>query len=157
VSDADIVFTVVDPRCDEAQRALRAYIAEVVTNITEPSLRLHHAEQVDEYEPPLGAFVLATRGEATVACGAIRPFADENGVVEVKRMWVHPDARHDGLGVGMLAELERISREYGYTRARLDTNENLTAAIRMYERAGYERVERFNNTPDATHFYEKRL
>jgi ribosomal protein S18 acetylase RimI-like enzyme len=57
----------------------------------------------------------------------------------------------------MLAVLERLSRDYGYARARLDTNENLTSAIRMYERAGYTRIDRFNDTPDATHFYEKRL
>ena len=108
-----------------------------MTNISEPSLRLEYAELVDEYAPPRGAFVLATRRAATVACGAIRPFAGHDDIAEVKRMWVHPSEHGRGVGAATLAELERLSREYGYLRARLDTNENLTAAIRMYERAGY--------------------
>jgi ribosomal protein S18 acetylase RimI-like enzyme len=157
VTDDDVVFSIVDPHRDDAQGALRAYIAEVIAKIDEPSLRLEYSDIVDEYMPPRGAFVLATRETTTVACGAIRPFATSDEVAEVKRMWVHPDERGRGLGAAMLTELERLSRDCGYTWARLDTNENLTSAIRMYERAGYTRIDRFNDTPDATHFYEKRL
>jgi ribosomal protein S18 acetylase RimI-like enzyme len=157
VSVDDVVFAIVDPRSDDAQRALRSYIEEVTGNIEEPSMRIEHAADVDDFDPPRGAFVLATRGGTVVACGALRPFAGPDDIAEIKRMWVRPDARGEGLGTAMLAELERLSRANGHTRVRLDTNENLLPAIRMYERAGYHRVERFNDTPDATHFYEKRL
>jgi GNAT superfamily N-acetyltransferase len=155
--DDDVVFSIVDPNGDDAQRALREYIKEVAANITDSSLQLQHAADVNGYRPPLGAFVLATRVGETIACGAVRPFAGSDDIAEIKRMWVRPGERGHGLGAAMLAELERISREYGYTRVRLDTNENLTPAIRMYERSAYRPIERFNDTPDATHFYEKRL
>ena len=157
MTDDDVVFSIVDPRRAEAQSALRAYIEEVMGNIAEPSLRVEHAEYVDEYSPPRGAFVLAARKGEVVACGAVRPFAGNEEIAEIKRMWVRRDARGVGLGAAMLAELERIAVAAGYERVRLDTNENLSAAIHMYERAGYVAIARFNDTPDATHFYEKCL
>jgi ribosomal protein S18 acetylase RimI-like enzyme len=157
VTDGDVTFSIVDPRSVAAQRALRAYIEEVAGKLTKSSLQPQHADAVDEFCLPRGAFVLATRGDDVVACGAVRPFAGTDDIAEIKRMWVRPEARGEGLGAAMLAELERISRAGGYARVRLDTNENLTPAIRLYERSGYVGIARFNDTPDATHFYEKRL
>jgi hypothetical protein len=39
----------------------------------------------------------------------------------------------------------------------LDTNETLTEAISMYERAGYRPIERYNDNPDAQHWFAKDL
>jgi hypothetical protein len=39
----------------------------------------------------------------------------------------------------------------------LDTNEVLTEAVAMYERAGYHRVERYNDNPYAHHWFAKAL
>ena len=40
---------------------------------------------------------------------------------------------------------------------RLDTNAALAEAIGMYQRAGYRAIDRYNDNPWATHFFEKRL
>ena len=40
---------------------------------------------------------------------------------------------------------------------RLDTRDVLSEAIGMYERAGYERIDRYNDNPHATHFFRKQL
>ncbi len=40
---------------------------------------------------------------------------------------------------------------------RLDTNGALTEAIALYERAGYHRIERYNDNPYAELFFEKSL
>ena len=37
----------------------------------------------------------------------------------------------------------------------LDTNESLDEAIAMYERAGYSRIERYNDNPYAHHWFGK--
>ncbi len=43
----------------------------------------------------------------------------------------------------------------GYRVIRLDTNAALAEAIALYQRAGYRAVERYNDNPWATHFFEK--
>lgn len=153
MSDA-IEFRVVDPAEPDAREAVRRYIAEVAATFPagfdpgdpvadEPSLR-----------PPEGAFVVAYRAGRPVAAGGVRTYG---GAAEIKRMWVDPGVRGRRLGSRLLACLEDLAAELGHDLVRLDTNEALGAAIALYERAGYERVERYNDNPYATHFFAKRL
>jgi len=103
--------------------------------------------------PPAGVFVVATSDGEPVACGGVQALGDRTG--EIKRMWVHPDWRGAGLGSRMLAHLEERARDLGHRRVCLDTNGSLVEAIAMYERAGYGRVERYNDNPYAEAWYEK--
>jgi DNA-binding MarR family transcriptional regulator/predicted GNAT family N-acyltransferase len=105
--------------------------------------------------PPTGLFVVAESDGAPVACGGVQTIAP--GVGEIKRMWVGDDWRGAGLGSRLLRHLEESAAGLGHAVVRLDTNETLTEAIAMYERAGYARVERYNDNPFATHFFEKRV
>ncbi len=50
-----------------------------------------------------------------------------------------------------------VPARWGWRWCRLDTNGALTEAISMYERAGYQPVDRYNDNPWATHFFEKSL
>ena len=104
---------------------------------------------------PSGVFVVATSGGEPVACGGIQQIAPQVG--EIKRMWVHPDWRGAGLGARMLTHLEDRARELGHRRVNLDTNSTLVEAIAMYQRAGYEQVERYNDNPYAEAFFSKAL
>ena len=72
-------------------------------------------------------------------------------------MWVDPRWRGGGLGARLLRQLENRSRQLGHGTIRLDTNQTLHEAIAMYESVGYRRVERYNDNPYATHFFEKSL
>jgi putative acetyltransferase len=80
-------------------------------------------------------FFIARLNGAPVGCGGI---AFEDGFAEVKRMYVRPHARSGGLGQAILARLEYEARSRGYTRLTLETGDVLTAAIRLYERAGFK-------------------
>lgn len=108
-------------------------------------------------EPPAGAgvFVVATSDGVAVACGGVQGLG--GGVGEIKRMWVASDWRGAGLGTRMLRHLEGACRRLGHHTVRLDTNATLTEAIAMYERAGYHRIERYNDNPYAEVFFEKSL
>jgi ribosomal protein S18 acetylase RimI-like enzyme len=90
-----------------------------------------------------------------VACGGVQTIGDRLG--EVKRMWVHPDWRGAGLGSRLLRRLEDEARALGHRTVRLDTNGTLTEAIAMYDRAGYRRIERYNDNPYAQAWFEKPL
>ena len=62
---------------------------------------------------------------------------------ELKRMFVHEDARGTGLGRALLAAVESAAAERGIPLLRLETGEPQAAAIRLYERWGFVRIPPF--------------
>jgi DNA-binding MarR family transcriptional regulator len=107
---------------------------------------------------PGATYVVATSDGEPVAYGGLRPLPDlDAGTAEIKRMWVHGDWRGAGLGSRMLRHLEDLARDRGFDRVVLDTNGTLVEAIAMYERAGYRRIDRYNDNPYAEAFFEKDL
>jgi GNAT superfamily N-acetyltransferase len=148
---------VVDPVDPRVPGALTAYLTEVLHACGLNGLSVGEAAaDVGEYRPPSGVFLLATDpAGAALGCAAVRTISA--GIGEVKRMWVHPSARGQGLGARLLAVVEREAVGLGLASLRLDTNHALRAAIALYERHGYVPIARYNDHRDATHFFEKRL
>lgn len=85
--------------------------------------------------------VLATLGSENVGCGAFKPF--DGLTVEIKRMYVRPEARGKGIAVAVLEELERWAREEGFDSAVLETGFKQPEAIRLYEKSGYSRIPNY--------------
>ena len=110
---------------------------------------------VADLTPPAGLVLLARLRGEPVGCGALK--LHDDGIAELKRMWVAPQARGLGLGARLLRELESRALEHGSRVARLETNRSLTEAIAMYRRAGYHEVPAFNDEPYAHHWFEKTL
>ena len=112
------------------------------------------------FVPPRGAFVLVEDGDGSVVgCGGIRRLGDtdEGPRFEVKHLWLRPETRGRGWGRALLAELERRSRELGAATLVLDTNASLLAAGGLYRSSGFVEVAPYNDNPNATHWYAKRL
>ena len=87
----------------------------------------------------LGTFVVARVDGRAVGCGAVR-LLDE-GTVEVKRMYVDPELRGQGVAKEILARLEATGRELGARRSVLETGVYQDEAIGLYRRAGYSQVD----------------
>jgi putative acetyltransferase len=64
-----------------------------------------------------------------------------NKVVEIRKMYLHPKTRGQGLGQYLLMRLERSIFDRGYREIRIETVSVLTAAVKLYESSGYLRVE----------------
>lgn len=106
-----------------------------------------------DFDPPSGAFLVACMDGRVVAGGGVRRWSDDIG--EIKRMWVAPDRRRQGLGLVMLNALEDAGRRLGYRRLRLETGEPQHAAIALYEAAGYVRIPgygRYAGSPQEVSF-----
>ena len=67
-----------------------------------------------ELRPPGGAYLVGYEGADAVAGGGLRRLAD--GVAEIKRMYVRPDARSRGVAAALLAALESEAVSLGYAR-----------------------------------------
>ena len=88
-----------------------------------------------QFAPPEGAFLLGRRDDRPVACGAFRRHDD--GVAELKRMYVRADSRRQGIARELLVELETRAREASYVRAVLETGLAQPEALALYESAGW--------------------
>jgi len=150
----EVTFTVVDVTSERAHWAMGQYFDEL-------SRRFPHGFDAEgafddapiTLNPPHGLFVLASAGDDVVACGGIQ-FLDQE-TAEIKRMWVDPMRRGVGVGRRLLHQLETEVRDSGRARVILDTNDALTEAIAMYGRLGYTPIERYNDNPYATRWFEK--
>jgi ribosomal protein S18 acetylase RimI-like enzyme len=147
-------FRVVHPAGRGAQWALEAYFAEIGAVFGfQPGTAFDDA--VTAFAPPGGVFLLAGSEDSPIACGAVQFLDDERG--EIKRMWVAPEARGQGLAGQLLARLEEEIVSAGRRVALLDTNSSLTKAVGLYESRGYVRVPDYNGNPDADVWFSKPL
>ena len=104
-------------------------------------------------------FVL--RDEAGQAVGGIglAEFAPIADCAELQKLYLADSAKGTGWGYRLIALLEDKARELGYKRMYLETHTNLEAAIHIYEKCGYQRMERPDWVMHATmnRFYLKEL
>jgi GNAT superfamily N-acetyltransferase len=108
-----------------------------------------------ELSPPGGAFIVGYHGIRPVCCGGVKRLDD--GRCEIKKMFVVPELRGQGVARALLHELEDAARRLGYPIARLDTGPRQGNAEGLYRDEGYVEVPDFNGNPVAVFWGEKRL
>jgi GNAT superfamily N-acetyltransferase len=141
-----------EPPASELLAAMRAELNDTYdtfSRLDNPPLALA------ELRPPGGAYLVGLEGDRAVAGGGLRRLAD--GVAEVKRMYVRPEARSRGLASELLSALERTAVSLGYRAVRLDTGPKQVHALALYRSAGYREVPAYNDNPFACFWGEKTL
>jgi DNA-binding MarR family transcriptional regulator/N-acetylglutamate synthase-like GNAT family acetyltransferase len=152
VRAATVSIQETDPTAPAARDAVGRYFAEIHERFRFDATGLD-AKDAAQLRAPDGVFVIAVSDGEPVACGGVQTIGA--GVGEIKRMWVHNGWRGAGLGSRLLHHLEQQCRRLNHHTVRLDTNETLSEAIAMYQAAGYRSIDRYNDNPQATHFFEK--
>lgn len=76
-----------------------------------------------------------------VGCGAIKEYDDET--IEIKRMYVTPEHRGNGVATAVLQELEALTKELGYKKCILETGEKQPEAIGLYAKNLYRRIPNY--------------
>lgn len=109
-------------------------------------LESHHGIDMDALLQAKVLFAVARTdaGEA-IGCGAL---VIEPDYGELKRMYVRPAQRGQGIAQRLLACLETTARERGCQSFALETGFRQPEAIRFYERAGYVRCAPFGGYTD---------
>jgi ribosomal protein S18 acetylase RimI-like enzyme len=101
---------------------------------------------------------LAFAGKEAVGCIALHPLVSLPRSGEIKRLYVKPAYRRQGLAEELLQALEEFAaRNTRYEWLYLDSKDDLVSALRFYEQHGYEPCDRYNANPQATVFMRKAL
>ncbi len=157
ISTLPIQVAIASPGTPEA-RALIAALDDYLNALYPPEN--NYLLDVNALLAPEVSFVLARRADAVLGCGAIRREGTPGvGYVELKRMYVKPEARGQRIAEAVVAFLENLALADGYRVARLETGSEQQAALRLYERLGYAPITAFGAyRPDPLNvFMEKPL
>ncbi len=115
------------------------------------------AELPGDYAPPSGRLFLARQEGDYAGCVALRRL--DEGICEMKRLFVRPSYRSQGLGRILTEALIDESQRIGYNRIRLDTLPGrMDRAIAMYESLGFQQIPAYYHNPaEAVMFMELML
>lgn len=96
----------------------------------------------EAYSDPRAAYFVVADGTRVVGGGGVAHLdGGAPDVCELKKMYFLPEARGIGMGRTLLAQCLDAARERGYTRCYLETLSVMREARRMYERAGFTKID----------------
>ena len=105
-----------------------------------------------DYVPPGGALLLAEQEGEVIGCVALR--WQEEGICEMKRLYVRPAGRGAGAGRRLAEAVIDRARELAYASMRLDTLPSMQAAQALYRKLGFIEIGAYRDNPVCTQFYE---
>jgi GNAT superfamily N-acetyltransferase len=109
-----------------------------------PELVASTMQHLDDFMRPKGRLLLGYVEEQPMGIACLKPLTDSIG--EVKRMYVHPQARNRGLGRALLNQLLEEAKQIGYERVQLDSARFMTSAHELYRSAGFHEIEAYEGS-----------
>jgi len=94
-----------------------------------------------KYSPPLGAILLAELDGVPRGVVALRPLSE--GIAEMKRLFVQPQARGYRLGRLLVEAVVEQACQLGYCAIRLDSLPHMESAIALYRSLGFRDIEAY--------------
>ncbi|MGF1535886.1 MAG: GNAT family N-acetyltransferase [Elainellaceae cyanobacterium] len=84
-----------------------------------------------------GEFWVVEREGRVLGSGGYHPYSRDGNVAELRKMFLYPEVRGQGLGRFLLRSLEAAAAHRGFLTMRLETATALKGAIALYEGSGY--------------------
>jgi len=97
------------------------------------------------YAPPRGRLLLALIDDQPAGCVALRPLPGD--ACEMKRLFVPPAFRGQGIGRNLAEQIIAEARQIGYAVMKLDTLPRLQSATELYTKLGFSPCQPYYDTP----------
>lgn len=133
-----------DLRVQQVRELCREYQISIGISLDFQNFEKEMESLPGAYQPPKGRLYLATTEEMPAACIALRDFGSNQ--CEMKRLYVRPQFRGQGLGKVLANRVIADAREIGYRSMLLDTLSTMTMALQLYRSLGFKEIlpYRFN-------------
>ena len=93
------------------------------------------------YAEPRCAYFVVERDGVVVGGGGVAPLVGgDSEVCELRKMYFLPALRGIGAGAAMMARCLEAARSLGFKRCYLETLRGMDAAMKLYERSGFQRI-----------------
>ncbi len=131
---------------EAARNLFREYEAWFGMNLCFQNFDEEVANLPDKYAAPDGRLLLAFVDANLAGCIALRRL--EDGVCEMKRLFVKSDFRGQKIGIALIEKLIEEARKIGYEKMRLDTfPPKMAKAVSLYESYGFVEIPPYYHNP----------
>lgn len=108
------------------------------------------------YHQTGGEFWVIESEDEIIGTAAYYPISRGTQAVEIRKMYLVPGSRHQGLGKFLLQQLETRIQQRGFQEIWIETASVLKTAIHLYEKSGYHPATGIE-TPRCDRVYRKSL
>lgn len=129
----------------EARRLLREYGVSIAGTVCAEGFAEECKTMEFVYGPPQGRFLLLRIGTNSAGCVALRDCGE--GMIELKRLYVHPAYRRQGLGRTLVEASVTMAREASHLAIRLSTLPTMVIARNLYRSMGFVSMASTINNP----------
>lgn len=141
-----ILHAETETEIDAARELFREYESWLGLDLCFQGFEAELATLPGKYAQPEGRLLLACTGDKLAGCIALRKL--EEGVCEMKRLFVRDEFRGSRIGVALIERLIADAREVGYSKMRLDTYPpKMGKAVKLYESHGFVEIPPYYENP----------
>lgn len=98
-----------------------------------------------QYTRPEGRLLVAFEGDEAAGCIALRKFNKND--CEMKRLYVRPKFRGQGIGKALTEAIIAKAKDIGYNKIFLDTFTNMKEAVSLHESLGFKKTGPYYYNP----------
>ena len=131
---------------DEARELFREYEMWLGLDLCFQGFEEELQDLPGKYALPEGRLYLANVHDDLAGCIALRKI--EDGICEMKRLYLRENARGKGLGNILIEKLTAEASKIGYQKMRLDTfPPKMAKAVKLYESRGFRQIPPYYANP----------
>jgi putative acetyltransferase len=93
------------------------------------------------YSAPRCAYFVVEVDGVVIGGGGVAPLeGGDADTCELRKMYFLPEGRGRGAGAALMAQCLQAARGFGFRRCYLETLRGMDAAMKLYERSGFQRI-----------------
>ncbi len=132
---------------EQVRQYFRNYAAWLGVDLSYQNFDQEMASLPGAYSAPQGRLFFAEIAGQPAGCVGVRPLPDSDGVCEMKRLYVAPEARGLGVGAALAMAAIKFAKEVGYKKLMIDTLPSMRMAVKLYRELGFNEAPAYYKTP----------